>query len=127
MAARVGAVYLKKLFLMHMGRADALKGLLFPPSYPHAHDAAPGKGKKKGTGTGCSAEDRPRVSRAWSLAAIGLAAGAGTDLQKSGIRAAFHPVADPCACALCRETAAGRVDVLCARWALVKSQSQIIE
>ncbi|KZP29237.1 hypothetical protein FIBSPDRAFT_1038921 [Athelia psychrophila] len=77
-----------------------------------------------GAGTGCSAEDRAGVSRAWSLAAIGLAADAGTDLQESGIRAAFSPVAAPLACALCRGAVADRVDVLCARWALVPSNNR---
>ncbi|KZP11182.1 hypothetical protein FIBSPDRAFT_871818 [Athelia psychrophila] len=49
MAQRVGAVYLKKLFLMHMGRADALKGLLFPPPYLHAHEGK-GRGAARRTG-----------------------------------------------------------------------------
>ncbi|KZP11177.1 hypothetical protein FIBSPDRAFT_962499 [Athelia psychrophila] len=86
-SAHLRAVYLKKLFSMHMGRVDALKGLLFPPPYPHAHE---------GKWEGCSAEDRVGVSRAWSLAAISLAEDVDdhADVQEQ-LCAAFHPVADP--------------------------------
>ncbi|KZP15815.1 hypothetical protein FIBSPDRAFT_866718, partial [Athelia psychrophila] len=72
---------------MHEGRVDALKGLLFPPPYPHAHE---------GKWEGCSAEDRVGVSRAWSLAAISLAADADdhVDVQEQ-LCAAFHHVVDP--------------------------------
>ncbi|KZP23315.1 hypothetical protein FIBSPDRAFT_701262, partial [Athelia psychrophila] len=108
MAQRVSAVYLKKLFFLHLGRIEALKGLVFPPSHPH--DSVPG----------CSPEKREAVSRAWSLAAINLTMDANVDLKESGIRTAFRPLAYDLTCDLCRITIAARIDVLNWRWSTVK-------
>ncbi|KAF7983307.1 hypothetical protein HWV62_22984 [Athelia sp. TMB] len=61
MIARVSAVYVKKLFFMHLGRVEALKLLLFPP--PHSHESA----------LGCRPEEREAVKKGWTMAAITLA------------------------------------------------------
>lgn len=61
------------------------------------------------------------VYRAASHAhATGADSESAADLQESGIRAAF---AEPLACALCQAAVAERLDVLCARWALVTVRS----
>lgn len=60
MAERVGAVYVKKLFFMHLGRVEALKNLLFPPPYPH--DIVPG----------CGRAQIENMNRAWTMAAVQL-------------------------------------------------------
>ena len=36
MAERIGPIYVKQLFLLHFGRAEALKRLLLPLPHPHA-------------------------------------------------------------------------------------------
>lgn len=61
MAVRIGALYLKRLFFMHLGRAEALRSLLFPPPYPHEESMA------------CSRADQMVLTRAWSLTATFLA------------------------------------------------------
>lgn len=61
MATRIGAVYLKRLFFMHLGRAEALRRLLLPPPYPHEPTEA------------CDSRTQTAVTRAWALAASSLA------------------------------------------------------
>jgi hypothetical protein len=60
-ARTIGPIYLKRLFFLHLGRADALKRLLLPPPYPHAP-----------TGT-CDFVAQKRLTRAWALASTSLA------------------------------------------------------
>jgi hypothetical protein len=36
MAEQIGPVYLKRLFFMHLGRAEALRNMLLPPPYPNS-------------------------------------------------------------------------------------------
>lgn len=61
MARKIGPVYLKKLFFLHLGRADALKRLLLPPPHPHAPTPA------------CDFVEQKKLTRAWALASAYLA------------------------------------------------------
>lgn len=57
LAERMGAVYLKKLFFLHLGRMDALKRVLITPPHTHPETAE------------CSLAQQRCVMRAWALAA----------------------------------------------------------
>jgi hypothetical protein len=60
-ADRIGAVYLKRLFFLHLGRTEALKRALVAPPRPHpATDA-------------CDFQQQKRLARAWGLASGYLA------------------------------------------------------
>jgi hypothetical protein len=59
-AARMGGVYVKRLFFLHLGRVEALKRLLVNP--PQAHAPA----------LRCSFEEQKGLTRAWALAAAYL-------------------------------------------------------
>jgi len=61
MAERMGAVYLKRLFFLHFGRADALKRILLPP--PALHSPTPW----------CDFTEQKKLTRAWALASAYLA------------------------------------------------------
>jgi hypothetical protein len=61
MAERVGAVYLRRLFFLHFGRADALKRLLLSPPHPHAPTVW------------CDFTEQKKLTRAWALASAYLA------------------------------------------------------
>jgi hypothetical protein len=61
MADSIGARYLKRLFFLHFGRADALKRLLLPPPHPHAPT------------NDCDFTEQKRLTRAWALASAYLA------------------------------------------------------
>lgn len=61
MAQRIGPIYLKKLFFLHFGRADALKRVLLPPPPPHPPTPW------------CDLSEQKKLTRAWALASAYLA------------------------------------------------------
>lgn len=61
MAEDMGPVYLKRLFFLHYGRADALKRILLAPPHPHAPTPQ------------CDFTDQKKLTRAWALASAYLA------------------------------------------------------
>lgn len=60
-AKRMGPVYVKRLFFLHFGRAEALKRLLLNPPHPHAPT------------TWCDFTEQKKLTRAWALASAYLA------------------------------------------------------
>lgn len=58
---QIGAMYLKRLFFLHLGRNEALKRLLFTP--PALHGPTPQ----------CDFIEQKKLTRAWALAAAYLA------------------------------------------------------
>lgn len=61
MAEKIGPIYVKRLFFLHFGRAEALKRLLLPPPHPHAPTPW------------CDFTDQKKLTRAWALASAYLA------------------------------------------------------
>jgi hypothetical protein len=61
MAMRIGPIYLKRLFFMHLGRAEVLRSILLPPPYPHTPTAE------------CGYAQQNNLTRAWTLASAYLA------------------------------------------------------
>lgn len=61
LVGRMGAVYLKRLVFLHVGRSMALKRLLSPPLDYHTPNDA------------CGAREHDALMNAWSLAAAELA------------------------------------------------------
>ena len=61
LAGRMGAVHLRKLFFLHLGRSAALKRLLSPPLNYHTPDDA------------CGVREHDALMNAWSLAIAPLA------------------------------------------------------
>jgi hypothetical protein len=106
--ASMGAVYLKKLFFLHLGRADALKRLLGTAPQTHAPVL------------GCSFVAQQDVACAWARAAAYLSWTARADLGTAEIADAFAPLVGELGCADCRAALAGRVGELMRDWALVK-------
>ncbi|KAG8732686.1 hypothetical protein FRC11_011581, partial [Ceratobasidium sp. 423] len=58
LAVQMGPIYLRRLFFLHLGRADALKRLLYPPPVPHIASPDPN----------CGPETQSAVLRIWALA-----------------------------------------------------------
>jgi hypothetical protein len=61
LAVKMGPLYLKRLFFLHLGRVEALKRLLLPPPQPHGHTS------------NCDFTEQKKLSRAWALASAYLA------------------------------------------------------
>ncbi|KIM92029.1 hypothetical protein PILCRDRAFT_109264 [Piloderma croceum F 1598] len=108
MAERIGPVYLKRLFFMHLGRAEVLRSILLPPPYPHTPTPACDYGKQK------------NLTRAWTLASAHLAWDARADLSVSAIESALEPLGDRLSCGLCQAALRERIKVLTTRWSRIK-------
>ena len=61
LALRIGPLYMKRLFFLHLGRLDALKRLLLPPPHPHPPTSR------------CDFTEQKKLTRAWALASAYLA------------------------------------------------------
>jgi len=126
MVDKIGPRYLKRLFFLHFGRADALKRLLLPPPHPHAPT------------NDCDFTEQKRLTRAWALASAYLAWDARPgmfsyqlrstdtdfysipDLSTSAIESALAPLGDQLTCELCRKALRDRLKTLIVQWSVVK-------
>ncbi len=61
LAVKMGPLYLKRLFFLHLGRVEALKRLLLPPPQSHVPNAY------------CDFTEQKKLTRAWALASAYLA------------------------------------------------------
>ncbi len=61
LAVKMGPLYLKRLFYLHLGRVEALKRLLLPPPQPHVPTPT------------CDFSEQKKLTRAWALASAYLA------------------------------------------------------
>jgi len=61
LAVKMGPLYLKRLFFLHLGRIEALKRLLLSPPQPHVPNA------------NCDFIEQKKLTRAWALASAYLA------------------------------------------------------
>ncbi|KAH9945676.1 hypothetical protein B0H21DRAFT_744184 [Amylocystis lapponica] len=108
LAARIGARYLKRLFFLHFGRTEALKGLLLHP--PRAHTPVPG----------CDTVQQHTLTRAWALASAHIVWDARPNLSTSLMEAVLRPVEKELACAQCKDALHARILQLVAEWSSVK-------
>lgn len=125
MAERIGPKYLKRLFFLHFGRADALKRLLLPP--PHPHPPTPT----------CDYLEQKKLTRAWALASAYLAWDARpgkdckmkqhtgltwnvVDLSTSTMESALAPLGDQLSCESCKRAFQERLKTLIMQWSVVK-------
>ncbi|KDQ64281.1 hypothetical protein JAAARDRAFT_27906 [Jaapia argillacea MUCL 33604] len=108
MATRMGPVYLKRLFFLHLGRSDALKRLLLPPPHPHAPTPW------------CDYVEQKKLTRAWALAAAYLAWDARPDLSVPTMESALSPLGDQLSCDQCRHALTERIRNLTLQWSSVK-------
>lgn len=86
MVERMGSVYLKRLFFLHLGRVDALKRLLLPP--PESHPAT----------QDCDFMEQKKLTRAWALASAYLAWDARPGMSPVLPVKASISLSDPCRC-----------------------------
>lgn len=108
MAEHMGARYLKRLFFLHFGRADALKRLLLPPPHPHPPTAT------------CDFAEQKKLTRAWALASAYLAWDARPDLSTNTMESALAPLGEQLDCAQCKLALQERLKILVVQWSVVK-------
>ncbi|KAJ7179938.1 hypothetical protein C8R43DRAFT_971240 [Mycena crocata] len=108
MVERMGATYLKRLFFLHFGRAEALKRVLLPP--PHPHPPTPT----------CDFPSQKGLGRAWALASAYLAWDVRPDMSTTTLESALRPLAEHLSCELCKQALNDRVKSLIVQWSIVK-------
>ncbi|KAI0347108.1 hypothetical protein BDW22DRAFT_1404769 [Trametopsis cervina] len=107
-ALKMGPVYLKKMFFLHLGRVDALKRLLLPP--PEGHPPT----------MDCGFYEQKKLTRAWALASAYLAWDARPDLSTIAMESALGPLGEHLSCEICKSALRERVKQLVVQWTLVK-------
>ncbi|KAF7789493.1 hypothetical protein EIP86_000439 [Pleurotus ostreatoroseus] len=105
---RMGAIYLKRMVFMHLGRIEALKRLLLPP--PQSHPATPE----------CDFIEQKKLTRAWALASAYLAWDARPDLSAIAIESALYSLNEHLTCDLCKAALRDRIKQLTVQWTMVK-------
>lgn len=108
-ASKIGSVYLKRLFFLHLGRMDALKRLLLPPPHPHP------------TTSECDFTEQKKLTRAWALASAYLTWDARPDMSASSIEAALLPLCERLNCEICKTALRERIRDLIIQWSQVKT------
>ncbi|KAH6903912.1 hypothetical protein BKA70DRAFT_1373767 [Coprinopsis sp. MPI-PUGE-AT-0042] len=108
LAARMGPVYLRRLFMLHWTRLACLKEYLLQPPPHHLPTEY------------CTTEDQKKLTRAWTLAAAYLVWDARPDVSTYMINAAFESLIRSVSCNECQEASTARVRQVLTQWVAVK-------
>ncbi|KAF7974662.1 hypothetical protein HWV62_11552 [Athelia sp. TMB] len=114
-ALKIGPIYLKRLFFLHYGRADALKRILLAPPHPHPPTKQ------------CDYLDQRGLTRAWALASAYLAWDSRADVSTDMIESALTPLSNQLTCDLCRGVLQERISKLMSDWGAIKRKSHRLE
>ncbi|CAE6536762.1 unnamed protein product [Rhizoctonia solani] len=106
LAVQMGPIYLRRVFFLHLGRADALKRLLYPPPAPHHASPDPN----------CGPDTQSAVSRIWALACATVV----VDNNPNNLSSIFTPLSAQLRCPRCRQTLQERVTTLISDWSSIK-------
>jgi len=107
-AKQIGAVYLKRLFFLHLGRTNALKRLLLRPPPSHAPTAT------------CDFFDQKSFGCSWVIASAYLTWETRPDLTASAIKTALGHLNEHLTCARCKAVLKVRISDLLQQWSEVK-------
>jgi len=108
-ALTTGALYLRRLFFLHLGRLEALKRIIKAPPEQHPPTAT------------CSLDDQRPVLVAWRLAICNtLMEDLPQNTAASALVATFAPVASVTTCPPCKASVLHRVTEIMQEWAMVR-------
>ncbi|CAL1707899.1 unnamed protein product [Somion occarium] len=113
MAARMGPIYLKKLFFLHINRTHILQELMLTPpvSHPPTFD--------------CGIDQQQRTTRAWALSCASLAWDARPDLSPTRMQNVLGTMESQLTCELCRASVDARIQQLMSEWALAQEAHNV--
>ncbi|KAI0830633.1 hypothetical protein BC628DRAFT_1354930 [Trametes gibbosa] len=109
LAEKMGPLYLKRLFLLHHTRLDALRNILFKPPSPHSLPFP-----------GCSPETQQELTRTWAHAAAQLVWNVLPSVSTSALKSLLEPVGLRIDCQLCAAALHLRVQQVEVEWSLVQ-------
>ncbi|KAK7692909.1 hypothetical protein QCA50_004547 [Cerrena zonata] len=104
MAARMGPIYLKKLFFLHIDRTHVLQELMMTPPETHSPMAD------------CGLNEQQRLMRVWALACASLAWDARPDLSPAKMEIVLGSTDGQLPCQLCNTALNARIKKLIADW-----------
>lgn len=108
-AMAMGAIYLRRLFFLHLGRMEALKRIAGSP--PEIHPPTPA----------CSEATQRAIQKAWKAALADLLlVEMPQAIPVSSIISAFGPVANSTQCLACKEKVQDRIASVVEEWGNVK-------
>ncbi|KAJ7598670.1 hypothetical protein C8J56DRAFT_848529 [Mycena floridula] len=110
MASLIEPIYLKRLFLLHLGRVDALKRLLLV-SLPLPHEAS----------QLCTLADQQRAVNAWFMVTSLLMSQARPDLSSISLEWDLTQSEAGIRCYFCKDVMEVRIKAVIADWLMVKS------
>ncbi|TRM69554.1 hypothetical protein BD626DRAFT_563290 [Schizophyllum amplum] len=107
-AEAMGPVYLKRFFLLHQRRIDALKDILAQAPYPHTELPD------------CNFAEQRKIVRAWQLTAAYLVSESRPDLPASTIESTVNALAAGVPCDGCREVLQKRSRKAVVEWTMLQ-------
>ncbi|KAL1724929.1 hypothetical protein EV714DRAFT_288187 [Schizophyllum commune] len=105
-AIAMGPVYLRRLFMLHKNRIEALKEILAPAPYPHPETPS------------CSFADQRKVARSWQLAAAYLVTEGRPDIYPSMMESTVNSLLAEITCDDCKQTLKKRLQKAVVDWTL---------
>jgi len=106
----MGSLYLKWLFFLHLGRAEALKRILVTPFEPHPSN--------QGT---CDAEDQKALNRAWGLVTAYVLSTSGIQSVSIGmLKSTYGPLGSSVRCVRCKGLLEDQLQRVIHNWSMVK-------
>ena len=106
----MGPIYLKRLFFLHMGRAEALKRTICV--LPEPHPPLPN----------CDHSDQKAITRAWSLVTAFVINSEMLQCVSTGTLAtSYGPLANSTKCESCKTALRNRILAMVQSWSLVKT------
>lgn len=106
LATRMGPIYLKRLFGLHLRRQEALKRILVSPPEPHPESRS------------CTSDNQRQLGRAWSLAATSFIWNPRPDTPNEVLEDTFGAVANNFDCQDCKRALDERVRDVVTRWSM---------
>ncbi|KIP08055.1 hypothetical protein PHLGIDRAFT_104955 [Phlebiopsis gigantea 11061_1 CR5-6] len=107
-AVRMGAQYLRRLYILQHARMTQLKFMLYGPLESHLATSQ------------CGSEERKRIQRAWTVAVADLAWTAKGDMAPHTLQRAMLSIEldDAVTCTECKEAIRSRINAITKTWAI---------
>ncbi|KAJ7158366.1 hypothetical protein C8R43DRAFT_365011 [Mycena crocata] len=105
---RIGASYLKRLFLLQLDRTEALKRALSSPPRLHPPTA------------NCNLSSQKALNRTWALMSAYLTLSARPDMSVVTLESALQPLAEHLSCEFCKQSLNDHVKNVITQWIVVK-------
>jgi len=106
---RIGPLYLKRLFMLHHTRLEALRRMLFATPHPHGPEDDQ-----------CNFVTQRKLSRAWTMASAYVIWDAKADISPGQICSILYPLGKHLSCEACKKGLVRRIKEVIVEWTLTR-------